>query len=284
MAYIILKLLIYSFGAGLIDNIYEEFAESSEETINNIVTNLLNGKFQHTDEVTTKQNGKDTYYRGYANPHNVLYEYHNHKGDTPIKEDGILTKFFGTIISDHEVGIFKYGTNNQDCIIHIGRYCIEGIQNVIETEWQIEFYRFLLKIERQRKILSKFGKNSFSKEEIKAIEEEYDMILQVGEEQNKSISSTYWREKENTLLRRFKRYKNKTLFFIYDFDIPYDNNFMERLLRMIKGKTKVSGGFRSTNGGKRFGKIMSIIKTAKLRKLNPLTCIKSIYEGKALFA
>lgn len=116
------------------------------------------------------------------------------------------------------------------------------------------------------------------------IEEEYDEILKIGEEQNKEISSTYWKEKEGTLLRRLKKYKNTTLFFIYDFDIPYDNNFMERALRMIKGKTKVSGGFRSSKGGERFGRIMSIIKTAKLRKLNPLSCIKQIYQGKSLFA
>ncbi len=275
---------IINISQGTIDNIYEEFADKSEETINNIATNLLNGKYQHTDEVTTKQNGKDTYYRGYANPYNVLYKYHAHKGDSPIEEDDILTNFFGIIISDHEVGIFKYGANNQDCVIHLGRYCIEGVQNVIETEWQMELYRFLLKIERQRKILLKFGRACFSKEEIEAIEDEYDIILQFGETQNELISSTYWKEKENALLRRLKKYKNKTLFFIHDFDVPYDNNFMERLLRMIKGKTKISGGFRSTNGGERFGKVMSIIKTAKLRKLNPLTCIKSIYEGKALFA
>ncbi len=42
---------------------------------------------------------------------------------------------------------------------------------------------------------------------------------------------------------------------------------------MIKGKTKVSGGFRSSKGGKRFGNIMSIIKTARLRRLDPFTCI-----------
>lgn len=45
---------------------------------------------------------------------------------------------------------------------------------------------------------------------------------------------------------------------------------------MIKGKTKVSGGFRSSKG--------SIIKTARLRNLNPLTCIKEIYQSKSLFA
>ena len=59
---------------------------------------------------------------------------------------------------------------------------------------------------------------------------------------------------------------------------------MVRLLRMIKGKTKISGGFRSTKVGERFGKIMSIIKTSKLRNLNPLNSIKEIYQGKVLFA
>ena len=148
----------------------------------------------------------------------------------------------------------------------------------------MELYRFLLKVEKQRKILTKFGKTSFTEEEIKVIENEYDEILKNGEEQNKKILSSYWKEKEEALLKRLKKYKNTTLHYIHDFNIPYDNNAMERLLRMIKGKTKVSGGFRSTRGGERFGKIMSVIKTAKLRKLNPLNCIKEIFQGKVLFA
>ena len=74
------------------------------------------------------------------------------------------------------------------------------------------------------------------------------------------------------------------LLYIYDFMVPYDNNFIERALRMIKSKTKVSGGFRSRKGAVRFGQTMSIIKTAKLRKLNPFDCIKAIFEGKTLFA
>ena len=92
------------------------------------------------------------------------------------------------------------------------------------------------------------------------------------------------KKKTNTLLNRCIKYKKSMLFYIYDFSIPYDNNFMERSLRMIKGKTKVSGGFRSEKGAIRFGKIMSIIKTARLRNLNPFDCIKAIFEGQTLFA
>lgn len=275
---------VINISEGTIDNIYTEFSDKSQGTLNNITNNLINGKYQHTDETVTKENGKEVYYRGYANKLNVLYKYHHHKGDKPIKEDNILTKFMGTVISDHDTAMFKYGMNNQNCIVHIGRYCIEEEQNINNINWPIRVYRFLLKIERNREILSKFGKNKFNDDEIKLIEDEYDMILNEATEQNKNIVSSYWKDKSNTLLRRLKKYKVTILFYIHDFEIPPDNNFIERALRMIKGKTKVSGGFRSEDGGIRFGNTMSIIKTAKLRNINPFEAIKNVYEGKELFA
>ena len=275
---------IVNISQGTIDNIYQNFSYKTSETLNNITTNILNNKYIHTDETVTSENGKESYYRGYGNKNNVLYKYHHKKGDKPIEEDNILTNYYGTIISDHETGIFKYGTNNQDCIIHIGRYCKEEIQNIKEIIWPEEIFKLLLRIERNRKILSKFGRKKFTEEEIKLIEQEYDDILNRGIIENNDISSTYWKEKSDTLLKRLKKYKNSILFYIHDFSIPYDNNFMERALRMIKGKTKVSGGFRSEEGAIRFGNIMSIIKTAKLRKLNVFNCIKAILKGKGLFA
>ena len=157
-------------------------------------------------------------------------------------------------------------------------------KNVYEIIWPEKIFKLLLRVERNRKILSKFGKDKFSEEEIKQIEEEYDDILEQATKENEEILSTYWKEKANTFLRRLRKYKNSILFYIHDFTIPYDNNFMERALRMIKGKTKVSGGFRSEDGAIRFGNIMSIIKTARLRKLDVLNCIKSIFKGEALFA
>lgn len=275
---------IINISEGTIDNIYEEFNNKTEGTLNNITRNILNGSYQHTDETTTKENGKDTYYRGYANEKNVIYKYHHNKGDKPIKDDNILPNYFGSIISDHDTGIFKYGINNQDCVIHFGRYCIEKEQNINNIFWPMDLYRLLLKFEKNRKIVSKFGKAEFSSEEIKIMEQEYDYILSYAEEENKNIISSYWKEKTDTLLRRCIKYKASLLFYIHDFSIPYDNNFIERALRMIKGKTKVSGGFRSENGGIRFGNIMSIIKTARLREQNPFECIKSIFDGQELFA
>ena len=275
---------IINLSEGTIDNIYRDFSSKTIGTLNNITSNILNGKHTHTDETVTSENGKETYYRGYGNKDNILYKYHHKKGDKPIKEDNILNNFYGTIISDHEAGIFKYGTNNQDCVIHIGRYCNEEMQNIYEISWPEKLYKFLLRIESNRKILMKFGRNKFEESEIKIIEDDYEYILEQAEKENKEISSTYWKEKSNTLLNRLKKYKNCVLFYIHDFSVDYDNNFMERALRMIKGKTKVSGGFRSSDGAIRFGNTMSVIKTARLRKMNVFDSINRILKGEVLFS
>ena len=274
---------IVDLSQGTIDNIYENFSLKAEGTLNNITNNILNNKYIHTDETVTSENGKESYYRGYGNEGNVIYKYHHKKGDVPIKEDNILTNYYGTIISDHELGIFKYGTNNQDCVIHIGRYCNEQMQNIYEIIWPEKLFKFLLRTEINRKILSKFGRDKFTEEEIKTIENEYDDILEQATRENEEILSTYWKEKSNAFLNRLKKYKHCVLFYIHDFSIDYDNNFMERALRMIKGKTKVSGGFRSCDGAIRFGNTMSIIKTARLRKINVVSCIKAILKGEVLF-
>ena len=187
----------------------------------NITSSLLNGKYQHTDETVARENGKDSYYRGYANKDNVLYKYHNHKGDKPIEDDGILPNFYGTLITDHDVGMFKYGANNQDCIVHFGRYCIEQNQNITVSFWQMKLYNLLLKFEKNRQILSKYKVNNFKKEEIKFMEEEYDNILEFAKVENDYIPSTYWKEKANTLLNRCIKYKKQMLLYIYDFTIPY---------------------------------------------------------------
>jgi transposase len=91
------------------------------------------------------------------------------------------------------------------------------------------------------------------------------------------------RSKAHNLLRALNKYKQAVLAFIVDPKVPFGNNQAERDLRMIKTKQKISGCFRSTDGGNAFCRIRSYLSVLKKNKVSILQGIKDALNGKAYF-
>ena len=269
---------------GTIVNFLYEFSEKCKPTLDNIEENLLNGKILYTDETGTKFNKKNVFVRNYSNDESVIYKSHKNKGYTPIQEHNIIPRYCGGIMGDHDTTLYSYGTDNYECNIHLGRYLEELIQNVPEILWPIKMKELIFRMINTRKIAIEYGLKGFDKEKIREYKDEFDKILEEVQSENKDIKSSYYKEKSNKLYRRLKKHKKNHLYFIEDFDIPFDNNLSERDIRIFKIKTKVSGGFRSMKGIESFVDTLSVTKTAKKRNMNPYHAIKSILNGEAIFA
>ena len=90
------------------------------------------------------------------------------------------------------------------------------------------------------------------------------------------------KSKPRNLLERLENFADDILRFFYDFKVPFDNNFSERDLRMMKVKLKISGCFRSLNGAQYFARIRSYIGTARKQGVNAFEAIRSLFTDNAM--
>ena len=67
-----------------------------------------------------------------------------------------------------------------------------------------------------------------------------------------------------------------------DFEVPFDNNLVERDVRMAKLKQKISGTFRSPEMADAFCRIRSYISTVRKQGLQLREAIESIFSSSPL--
>ena len=162
---------------------------------------------------------------------------------------------------------------------------LSAMENIPDTKWPFLMYDLLFRMNNTKKIAMAYGLDKLSDDKIEEYKKEYDDILELAKEENKSIKSSFYKSKKaKPLLNRLIKYKQSHLYFIEDFNVPFDNNLSEQDLRIFKNKTKISGGFRSMETAQNFANALSIIKTSIKRNINPFDSIKSIFNNKVLFA
>lgn len=98
------------------------------------------------------------------------------------------------------------------------------------------------------------GLHSLSTRRLNSFRKQYDKILKIAREENPlpaQPEGKRGRKKKGKLLSlidRLDKFREEICRFTNSFSVPFDNNQAERDIRMIKVKTKVSGGFRSVVG------------------------------------
>src|SRR4029434_3293982 len=130
---------------------------------------------------------------------------------------------------------------------------------------------------------------SVSQPELEAFEKRYDEVVRSGFEANPAPVSPPAGEGRKrgrpkqppavNLLIRLRDFKGEVLAFMSYFRGPFDNNQGARDSRMVKVKQKVSGGFRTLEGAKRFGRIRGYLSTAHKQAKNVFEAIRDALDG-----
>jgi transposase len=273
---------------GTLVNIVRECGESLKHAVAHIKDQLKQARVLHCDETGTRVKGKNRWLHSTGNAQFTYLETHVKRGSAATTDIGILPGFKGTAIHDFWKAYYHYSDCQHGiCNAHILRELV-GIKDNYSQIWAERMKKLLLKIKQS--VEKKAG--TLNPKSLEKFEKRYADILDLAEISNprpkKSQASSHKRGKQagtkaRNLLDRMRLYKADILRFMYDPEVPFDNNLAERDIRMSKVKQKISGGFRSDQGSVTFDRIRSYIATSIKQRISVFEAIQSAISGRPLF-
>lgn len=244
---------------------------------------LKKSQLLHWDDTVVGIGEKDkACFRAYSDRLFVLFKAHMAKNIDGMNEDGILQNLQENTIVVHDHLLHNYCDDykyqNAECNAHITRK-LKGISVNTKHNWSDEMEKFLKNILELRKEYIDKKISSFSETELKGILDKYDEIVSKGFIEYKELKHKYEYTNEENLLEFLRDYKENITFWIKDFSVPYSNNFVESLLRMIKTKMKISLNFKSLEQARYFANIRSYTETCGNFGINKPLALKRLFEG-----
>jgi transposase len=237
------------------------------------------------DETGIRVKGKTQWLDVASTPTLTCYNINPSRGREGLDDMGILPEFKGTAVHDHWRAYFMYNScQHALCNAHHLRE-LKFVNEQYCQPWAGEFSGLLVEIYEEVKKARISGESSIPPFKINAFESQYDKLIEKGLEMNPDLVRTAGQRGKirqsppKNLLDRLKRYKAEVLRFMYDFNVPFDNNQAERDVRMAKVKQKVSGTFRTEKGAKIFCSVRGYISTARKNACKAINAIQRAFQG-----
>ena len=239
----------------------------------------------HFDETGLYTEKKRWWLHVAATDNLTYYECHPKRGKAATDDIDILPNFSGVAIHDGWDTYFKYECGHGLCNAHHLRE-LKAIEECCKQKWAPDMASLLVEIKEcvdKRRIVA----DRLEEDEIDGFKDRYDKIIARGLAKNPPVKKRdgpnmrgrIKQSKATNLLLRLKKYRKETLLFMYDFDVPFENNLAERDIRMAKVQQKISGTFRSAEGARTFCRIRGYISTVRKNSLSVIDAIGSAFEG-----
>lgn len=212
----------------------------------------------------------------------VLFKAHMAKNTEGMDEDGILQNLTSNTIVMHDHLLHNYcddySYQNAECNAHVARK-LKGITINTKHKWSDDMQKLLLTTLAKRNEYISKKIMSFEPKELKKILDEYDKIVNVGFIEYKEFKHKYEFENEENLLEFFRDYKDNITFWMRDFSVPYSNNLVESLLRVIKTKMKISMQFQTLEHARYFANIRSYVETCGNFGISKTVALNRLFDG-----
>jgi transposase len=252
---------------GTLQNWTQELHKKVEPAEKEIVRQLKQADIVHADETGIFCKNK-LHWVHVASTSGLTYlQMHNKRGSEAIDDIGLISSFKGRLIHDFWSAYFKYDIEHGMCNAHLIRELTAAYEND-KQDWAIKMKDLLLRIDKRVETTKMKNESSLSWQTCQYYRQQYKALLTIAKSLNPHQNSPPGRRgkpkqtKVRNLIERMSDYQDEVLAFMEDFRVPFTNNQAERDFRMMKVKQKISGTFRSREGGDAFCRIRAYISTA----------------------
>ena len=253
---------------GSIDNIIERLSVKAQGFYQRIHQQIGQESVVGSDETGVKVNGKKNWMWTWQNNKYTYITVSPSRGFTVI--DTTFPQGFPNTTLCHDAWraqIKCKAKAHQLCIAHLLRDLYYLEERYPYHKWATLCKQvFLDSLVLKRELLPQqyLDKNT----DRSALEERLDRLL------DQNIHKQH--KEAVTLMNRLKKYREHLLVFLYDYEVPPDNNGSERAIRNVKVKAKISGQFRSFRGAQNFVTLRSVIDTLIKQSLQILPSLQTI--------
>ncbi len=253
-----------------------------------VLDKLIQSEVVSFDETGVNIGGKLHWLHSASTPLLTSYFVHKRRGSDAFDAMGILPEFKGKAVHDHWQSYLKYDCDHVLCNAHHLRE-LTFVYEHHNQLWAKKMIDFLCEVKSEVEIAEKKGE-LIKLSLMRKYERKYKQILNEGFNINPPPASNKMKKRGRKrkgkvlcLLERLRDYQNETLAFMYDIDVPFDNNLAERDIRMVKVQQKISGLFRSFCGAEQFCIIRSFISTVKKQGYSVIDALEKILIGEQIY-
>lgn len=260
-------------------------AAECEPALAEIQAQLLQAPVVHFDESGLRVEGQLQWLHSISTELLTFFGLHPKRGQDAMHDIGILPHFTGWALHDHWASYLAFEQcDHAFCNAHHLRE-LQFITEQYEQPWATEMSRLLYDLKAEVAEVASDA-HSLAPDRLAHYEAAYDTILQQGFQANpppeNPPTTKRGRPKQlppKNLLDRLDKHRAGILAFMYNFDVPFDNNLAERDIRMVKVKQKVSGAFRTFYGAQTFCDIRSYISTVRKQGKNVIAALQDALAG-----
>jgi len=275
-----------SVSEGTLVNAAKALYEILDGPVEAIKNQIINTNVVHFDETGARCEGETIWLHAACTEKLTFLEVNDNRGVQAGLDIDILPNFTGVAVHDHWKPYYCFkDCTHAECNAHNLRYLRDIAENY-HQDWANEMSSLLIEIKIRVKDLNSQGLFEMPNEEIHLWQKRYHNIIEKGilEDAEKSPQilnkkGKLTKSKALQLLFKLRDYDIETLAFMYDFNIPFDNNLAERDIRMQKLRQKISGCFRSKEGAKISCRVRSYIYTARKNGIDALEAIARALQG-----